>query len=137
MGRFTQTVDKVAKFDGEEVHYTLRRMQNKHMLKLAPLFSDPVQREQLLFRTARMVEEAQDVLKECVAGVFGYSDSTGKPTPFDVMLSESYFLPLLDEMVGELWKVSVMTEVDAKKSAATPPASSSAASPAGEPSPGS
>jgi hypothetical protein len=125
MGRFTQAVNETATFDGESVSYTLRRMQNKHMLKLSPIFSDVKPGEKLIFRTARMIEEAQDVLKECISNVAGYRDAEGHPVSFETMLSESYFLPLLDEMVGKLWQISVMTEVDAKKSAATPPASSS------------
>ena len=125
MGHFTQAVEETAKFDGEEVRYTLRRMQNKHMLKLSPGFSQQATDANIVLRTARLVEESKDVLKECVSNVSGYKDNAGNIVTFETMLEESYFLPLLDAMLGRLWQVSVMQEVDAKKSAATPPVSSS------------
>ena len=125
MGHFTQAVEETAKFDGEEVRYTLRRMQNKHMLRLSPGFSTQAGDANIVLRTARLVEESKDVLKECVSNVSGYKDSAGNIVTFETMLEESYFLPLLDAMLGRLWQVSVMTEVDAKKSVVTPPASSS------------
>lgn len=125
MGHFTQAVEETAKFDGEEVRYTLRRMQNKHMLKLSPGFSQQAGDANIVLRTARLVEESKDVLKECVSNVSGYKDAGGNIVTFETMLEESYFLPLLDAMLGRLWQVSVMTEVDAKKSAVTQPDSSS------------
>ncbi len=130
MGKFTQAVEETAKFDGEEIKYTMRRMQNKHMLRLSPGFSTQAGDANIVLRTARLVEESKEVLKECISNVSGYKDAAGAAVPFEVMLEESYFLPLLDAMLGRLWQISVMTEVDAKKSAAIPPASSSGENPA-------
>lgn len=129
MGRFTQSVEATAKFDGEEVRYTLRRMQNKNMLKLSPGFSQQAGDANIVLRTARLVEESKDVLRECVSNVSGYKDNAGNPVAFETMLEESYFLPLLDAMLGRLWQVSIMMEVDAKKSDVPPPDASLVESP--------
>lgn len=127
MGRFTQAVDETVIFDGDAVGFTLRRLQNKHMLVLAPVLTI-LPGENPLARTARLVQAAGGILRECVTNWHGPSDAGGKALTFDEVLSESYFLPLMDEVLGRLLKISVMQEVDAKKSPATPPAVSSGAS---------
>ena len=127
MGRFTQAVDETTTFDGDTVSFTLRRLQNKHMLALAPALG-ALPGENALARTARLVQVADGVIKECVTNWQGPKDATGRALSLDEVLAESYFLPLLDEVLGRLLKVSVMQEVDAKKLPATPPAVSSGAS---------
>lgn len=120
MGRFTQAVDEKVEFDGDTVSFTLRRLQNKHMLVLAPVLA-ALPGENALARTARLVQAADGILKECITNWQGPKDAGGKALSLDEVLTESYFLPLLDEVLGRLLKVSVMQEVDAKKSPATPP----------------
>lgn len=124
MGRFTQAVEETVEFDGDKVSFTLRRLQNKHMLVLAPVLA-ALPGENALARTARLVQAAEGILRECVTNWQGPKDSTGKALTFDEVLAESYFLGLTDEVLGRLLKVSVMQEVDAKKSLETPPAASS------------
>ena len=124
MGRFTQAVDEIVTFDGDTVSFTLRRLQNKHMLVLAPVLA-ALPGENALARTARLVQAAEGILRECVTNWQGPKDASGKALTFDEVLAESYFLSLLDEVLGRLLKVSVMQEVDAKKSPAIPPAASS------------
>lgn len=123
MGRFTQDVKEEVNFDGDMVCFTLRRLQNKHMLVLAPVLA-ALPGENALARTARLVGAAEGVLRECVTNWQGPKDAGGKVLTFDEVLAESYFLGLLDEVLGRLLKVSVMQEVDAKKSPETPPAAS-------------
>lgn len=124
MSKFTQSVESTIKFDGDEVSFTLRRMQNKHMLKLAPT-AVSLPDENRVARTVRLVDEAKEVLKECVTNFRGLKDSQGRDIPFDTVLEESYFLALLDGMLGRLWDISILKEVDAKKSSETPPDASS------------
>jgi hypothetical protein len=134
MGHFTQSLQKTIPFDGEEVRFTMRRMQNKHMLILAPILAaDPG--ENRLARTARLVDAAKGILAECITDWQGPKDATGAPVPLATAQEESYFLPLMDAVLGELLKDSVMKEADAKKSDATPPAASSAENASQEPSP--
>ena len=121
MGRFTQAVDEKVEFDGDTVSFTLRRLQNKHMLVLAPVLA-ALPGENALARTARLVQAAEGILRECITNWQGPKDSSGKAITFDEALAESYFLGLMDEVLGRLLKVSVMQEVDAKKSPETPPA---------------
>lgn len=120
MGRFTQAVDEIVTFDGDTVSFTLRRLQNKHMLVLAPVLA-ALPGENALARTARLVQAADGILRECVTNWRGPIDASGNALTFDEVLAESYFLSLMDEVLGRLLKVSVMQEVDAKKSLATPP----------------
>lgn len=127
MGRFTQAVDETVEFDGDTVSFTLRRLQNKHMLVLAPVLA-ALPAENALARTARLVQAADGILRECVTNWKGPVDANGRYMTFDEVLAESYFLSLMDEVLGRLLKVSVMQEVDAKKSPATPPAVLSGAS---------
>ena len=121
MGRFTPAVDETVTFDGDTVSFTLRRLQNKHMLVLAPVLM-ALSGENALARTARLVQAADGILRECVTNWQGPKDASGKALTFDEVLAESYFLALLDEVLGRLLKVSVMQEVDAKKSLEIPPA---------------
>jgi len=134
MGRFTQAVDEKVEFDGDTVSFTLRRLQNKHMLVLAPVLA-ALPGENPLARTARLVQAAEGILRECVTNWQGPKDASGKGLTFDEVLAESYFLALLDEVLGRLLKVSVMQEVDAKKSPATPPGALSGGSVETTPSP--
>lgn len=115
MGHFTQAVDEQLVFDGDTVSFKLRRLQNKHMLVLAPVLA-ALPGENALARTARLVRAAEDILKECVTNWYGPTDANGKQLTFDEVLAESYFLGLMDEILGRLLKASVMQEVDAKKS---------------------
>jgi hypothetical protein len=124
MGRFTQDVKEAVEFDGDMVCFTLRRLQNKHMLVLAPVLA-ALPGENALARTARLVGAAEGILRECVTDWLGPKDAAGKVLTFDEVLAESYFLGLMDEVLGRLLKVSVMQEVDAKKLLAMPPAASS------------
>ena len=129
MGHFTQAVEEKTTFDGDEVAYSLRRMQNKHMVKLAPLLvTSPSNPESALVRTARMVEGAKDVIKDCISNFRGVKDSSGADMTLDAVLDESYFLPLLDELLGRLLQVSVRTGADEKKLDVTPRAPSSGVS---------
>lgn len=124
MGRFTQAVDETVTFDGEQVSFTMRRMQNKHMLKIAPMLAaNPG--ENALARTARLVEASKETLAECVSNFRGLTDSAGNPVTLATAMEEAYFLPLLDTVLGRLLQVSVMQEIEAKKSNAQPPAASS------------
>lgn len=134
MGRFTQAVDETVTFDGDTVSFTLRRLQNKHMLVLAPVLA-ALPGENALARTARLVHAAEGTLRECITNWQGPKDASGKVLTLDEVLAESYFLQLLDEVLGRLLKVSVMQEVDAKKSPAIPPAVSSGANAETKPSP--
>lgn len=134
MSKFTQAVEEKALFDGDEVCFTMRRMQNKHMLKLAPT-ATATPGENRVARTARLVDEAKDVLRECVSNFRGLKDAEGKEVPFETVLEEGYFLALLDGMLGRLWEISILKEVDAKKSEGTPPAASSEGSAIPEPLP--
>lgn len=127
MGHFTQAVEETIVFDGDEVKLTLRRMQNKHMLKFAPEFKT-MPGENILARTARLVDASRDILKECITNLRGLKDSDGNAITLDVAMEEAYFLPLFDAVLGRLLAVSVMQEVDAKKSGALPPAVSSGVS---------
>lgn len=127
MGRFTQAVDEKVEFDGDTVSFTLRRLQNKHMLVLAPVLA-ALPGENALARTARLVQAAEGILRECITNWQGPKDSGGKALTFDEVLAESYFLALMDEVLGRLLKVSVMQEVDAKKSLEIPPAALSGGS---------
>lgn len=127
MSRFTQAVDEKFEFDGDEVCFTMRRMQNKHMLKLAPT-AIGMPSENRIARTARLIDEAKDILRECVTNFHGLKDADGKEISFEMVLEESYFLALLDGMLGRLWEISILKEVDAKKSEGTPPAVLSAES---------
>ena len=128
MGRFTQAVEEKVMFDGDEVCFTLRRLQNKHMLVLAPVLA-ALPGENTLARTARLVQAAEGILRECITNWRGPKDASGKAMTFDEVLAESYFLALMDEVLGRLLRVSVMQEVDAKKSAVTPPDASSGGTP--------
>jgi hypothetical protein len=134
MGRFTQAVNETTVFDGDTITYKLRRLQNKHMVKLSPVLS-AVGTEAVLLRTARLADESKDVLLECVSEFKGAKDSDGNALTFEDVLGEAYFLMLIDSILGRLLQVSVMTEVDAKKSDATPPAALLVESAAVTPSP--
>lgn len=127
MGKFTQKVPGTQEFDGETVRYTLRRMTNQQLMSLAPSFGS--EDANIVFRTARLVKEAREVLQACVSDVSGYRDSDGTAVTFETMLEEAYFLPLIDKMLGHLWRVSVVSEDEAKKSAAPPLAASSGETP--------
>ncbi len=127
MGKFTQKVQGTQEFDGEVVSYMLRRMTNQQLMALAPSFSKTD--ANIVFRTARLVEEAKDVLQDCVSDVAGYRDAAGAPVSFATMIEEGYFLPLIDKILGHLWQVSVVSEDEAKKSAAPPLAASSGETP--------
>lgn len=127
MGHFTQAVEERITFDGDELVLTLRRMQNKHLLHIAPHLAGgnaPGTNAGLLLRSAALVDASKEMLRECVVGFQGLKDKAGNSMAFSDILEEAYFLPLLDQVLGRLLQISVMTEVDAKKSAAPPPAAS-------------
>ena len=123
MSRYTQAVEEKTSFDGDEVTYTLRRMKNKHMLIVAPAIS--IQDGNLLARTSRLSDASKSVVLECVSNLNGLKDSAGGAIPIEIVLEEAYFLPLVDEILGKLIKISVLQEDDAKKSIAPPPVPSS------------
>ena len=76
MGHFTQAVDESVTFDGDTVSFTLRRLQNKHMLVLAPVLA-ALPGENALARTARLVQAAEGILRECVTNWQGPKDASG------------------------------------------------------------
>jgi len=127
MGHFSKVVEQEITFDGDLLKIKMRRMKNKHMLHIGPALSEPFEKSSggLLLRTSKLVDVAKEPLAECVTELSGLKDADGNALEFKDILEESYFLPLLDQILGMLIQVSVMSEVDAKKSAAVQPEVSS------------
>ena len=120
MGTFTPSISKSFEFDGDSVTVVFNRMKNRHFLRIAPfLLPDPEGPRTLqagMMRSVKLVEDSKDILKECIVSVSGLTDSSGRSLVLEDIIEEGFFIPLLDRMLGALMEVSVLREVDAKKS---------------------
>lgn len=120
MGTFTSVIKKEFEFDGDKVVVTFRRMKNKHFLKIAPfLIPDPNGPPTLkagMLRAVKLVDDAKEILTECVVRIVGLTDAEGNPLGLETILEESFFISLMDEMLGFLMEESVLKGDEAKKS---------------------
>lgn len=125
MGNFTSKVTKTFQFDGDEVKVEFTRMKNKHFILIAPYLvledSEPKALRVGMLRSVKLVEESKQVLKECIKSMKGIQNADGDQLTLDDILDESYFISLLDQMLGFLMDVSVLRDSDVKKSVELPP----------------
>lgn len=125
MGNFTNKVTKTFHFDGDEIQVEFTRMKNKHFVLIAPYLvledSEPKALRSGMLRSVKLVVESKQVLKECVISIEGLKSSDGTKMSLDDILDETYFISLLDQMLGQLMDASVLREVDIKKSVEPPP----------------
>lgn len=122
MGLFTRTFTEEIEFDGDHVVCEMKRLRNEHLLKLAPYFVELEGVTKLSFADKLgMVKAGSEVLPELVVSLKGLKDADGKELGIQDILGEMYFNPLIDHLVGQLFKRSTIktpeSEVDPKKSA--------------------
>ena len=118
MSGFTKSVTFKTTFDGDEVVCKMDRLSRKDMAKFAPYidqttageagmkFSDHIQ----------MLEFACEVLPSYVKSLHGLKDAGGEPLELDTVLSESYFMQLVADILRELLECSMPHKEDEKNS---------------------
>lgn len=122
MGRFTRSVQEEASFDGDKITFTVRRLKNDQMINIPKeLFDSGGGGGAILLRAAKTTIGVKEIIKDCVTNFSGLKAADGTDIPLSEVLEESYFLSLVDHMLSRILKLSVMSDVDAKKSDATPP----------------
>lgn len=110
MSSFTPIVKYTTDFDGDHLVFELRRMKVKHHAAVmrAVDLSKAGERESMI------AETGQSVLPDCVVSMTGLTIAGQPVVDIKAVLDEVYFLPLVDNLLAELIRVSRVQETEVK-----------------------
>lgn len=111
MSQFTPTVKFTTEFDGDKITMTLKRLTRKQLHTCSPIMENLDSFEKKLEYLDVMAKLLPDVVSDFQGLVI-----QGKEVSLDIILQEGFFGPLIDEISGELFRVSFHQEEDVKKS---------------------
>lgn len=122
MGRFTPTFEHTEEFDGDTIKLRLRRLKRAQMQVLAPhMKTDDAGETKMSFAdTLALLEAAEKVLPEAVESMSGLLID-GREVAISDIVEETYFMPLLGNLLRTLFEASTVQGQEEKNSGALSP----------------
>ncbi|KKL79399.1 hypothetical protein LCGC14_2015240 [marine sediment metagenome] len=111
MSQFTPTVKFTTEFDGDTITMTLKRLTRKQLHTCAPIMENLDNFEKKL----QYLDVMAQLLPDVVSDFRGLMTENGEAS-LESILEEGFFGPLIDEISGELFRISFHQEEDVKKS---------------------
>lgn len=123
MSKFTPSNTIEIDFDGDKVSFEFSRLLNEQLVRILPYFQS-TDLQKGLANTARLLSEQGEVIQKSIKSMKGLVDASGVEIKLPDAIKEAYFMPLFDQFVGELLRVSIPRGDQIKKSEPPSPAAS-------------
>jgi len=117
MSSFTPTVTFETTFEDDVITMDLRRLKRKSMMKLSPYMDTEGNG---VIAEMELMDVATDMLPGYVTNFAGLKDANGTLIPFDKMLEEAYFIPIMSAILGKLFDISQLAKGDQGNSQGQP-----------------
>ena len=118
MSKFTPSVTFTKEFDGDKIAFTMRRLQRKHVMILAPYIRTDGEETKLSFaEQMQLMDAAAKILPEVIESMNGLTIQGAEAT-IEQITDEMYFAPLLGDLLAEAVSASSVRAADEKNSAA-------------------
>lgn len=117
MSRFTKTFSFTTNFEDDVVSVTMTRMTRKDAMSLKRFYKVGEDGKQSIsFEDAQqMTEVMSDILPEHVKSFSGLKSAEGDDLTFSEVYDEAYFLPLVQDIMSELFSNSYSNGEQEKK----------------------
>lgn len=99
-------------FDGDKVSIDIKPMKRTHMMTIAPFIKQGAMSN---VEVAELLEAAQPVFNECISNIHGLKDNDGIEIIKNEVFEESYFFPLVTNILFKLIEISSIKVGEEKK----------------------
>lgn len=118
MSNFVRSVPFDMEFDGDSVTMNLTPLKRGHMQMMAPFIKSGEDGDKLSFAdNMAVLEVAAEILPENVKDFAGLTIE-GTNAGLDEVVGESYFIPLIGEILSKLFDISTVKSNEEKNSVA-------------------
>jgi hypothetical protein len=128
MSNFTPSVKFSTEFDGDTVTMSLYRLKKKHMMKMMPIIARQVSlsandsEDEVSINLTEMLEAegelsiiAESFIHEYVKDLSGLLSADGEKIDFETVLEQSYFQPLVAQIIKRLFEISKPSQEEIDK----------------------
>jgi len=114
MSNYTRNIVKTFEFDGDSITVEFSRLKRKHLMALSPFLSDDGAMK--FSDQMEMINAASEFIPELIQSFDGLKDSNGDVISLSEVLEESYFTPLVSDILSAIMDVSFLNQADVKNS---------------------